>query len=138
MSDDLVKRLRSQVGDDVSDFYSHEALFRLAAERIEELEARAEAAEAERDEAISALSEEGRKRGKAEAEVDRLQERLADTPALVLEALAEIATQATLAMSDGAVRSVTLAQGDDPDLVAERVRAIIQAALRNEKDKTDE
>ena len=65
----------------------------------------------------------------AEAEVERLRERLSDTPALVLDALAEIATQATLAMSDEAVRSVTLAQGDDPDLVAERVRAIIRAAI---------
>lgn len=67
----------------------------------------------------------------AEAERDRMRERLSDTPALVLDALAEIATQATLAMSDEAVRSVTLAQGDDPDLVAERVRAIIRAAISN-------
>ncbi|MEK9896804.1 MAG: hypothetical protein VW518_10335 [Burkholderiaceae bacterium] len=38
MSDDLVKKLRSQIGDDIQEFYSHEALFRLAADRIEELE----------------------------------------------------------------------------------------------------
>ena len=42
MSDDLVKKLRSQIGDDIQEFYSHEALFRLAADRIEELEAKLE------------------------------------------------------------------------------------------------
>ena len=39
MSDDLVKKLRSQIGDDVQEIYSHEALFCLAADRIAALEA---------------------------------------------------------------------------------------------------
>ncbi len=37
MTDDLVKRLRSQIGDDVQEVYLHEALFGLAADRIEAL-----------------------------------------------------------------------------------------------------
>lgn len=45
--DDLVKRLRSQIGDDVQEIYSHEALFKLAAARIEELEAERDAFVAE-------------------------------------------------------------------------------------------
>lgn len=39
MSDELVKRLRSQIGDDVTAIYDREALFSQAADRIEELEA---------------------------------------------------------------------------------------------------
>ncbi len=39
MSDDLVKKLLSQIGDDVQEVYSHEALFRAAAARIAALEA---------------------------------------------------------------------------------------------------
>jgi hypothetical protein len=35
---DLVKKLRSQIGDDVAEIYDHDALFRLASNRIEELE----------------------------------------------------------------------------------------------------
>lgn len=38
MSDDLVRKLRSQIGDDVQEVYSHEALFRLATARIAALE----------------------------------------------------------------------------------------------------
>jgi hypothetical protein len=37
--DDLVTRLRSQIGDDVQHIYDHEALFKQAAARIAELEA---------------------------------------------------------------------------------------------------
>jgi chromosome segregation ATPase len=37
MTDDLVKRLRSQIGDDVQEVYLHEPLFALAADRIEAL-----------------------------------------------------------------------------------------------------
>jgi hypothetical protein len=33
--DDLVRRLKSQIGDDVREIYSHEALFKAAADRIE-------------------------------------------------------------------------------------------------------
>lgn len=44
MTYDPVKRLRSQIGDDLQEVYSLEALFRLAADKIEQLTA-------ERDEA---------------------------------------------------------------------------------------
>ena len=64
MSDDLVKRLREGVIE------HRKRLMMQAADQIEELEARAEKAEAERDAAIAALSEEGRMRGDAEAERD--------------------------------------------------------------------
>ena len=40
MSDDPVKKLRSQIGDDVQEVYLAEALFRSSADRIEELEAK--------------------------------------------------------------------------------------------------
>ena len=67
MSDDLVKRLWQL------DMHPESAP-RQAADRIEELEARAEKAEAERHAAIAALSEEGRRRGEAEAKRDALRE----------------------------------------------------------------
>lgn len=35
--EELVKRMRSQIGDDVQCIYDHEALFRIAADRIEQL-----------------------------------------------------------------------------------------------------
>ena len=35
----LIEKLRSQIGDDVQHVFDHQALFRLAADRIEELEA---------------------------------------------------------------------------------------------------
>lgn len=35
--EELIKRLRSQIGDDVQQVYDHEALFRLSADRIEAL-----------------------------------------------------------------------------------------------------
>ena len=43
MTDNLVKRLRSQIGDDVQEVYLHEPLFALAADRIEALTAKCEA-----------------------------------------------------------------------------------------------
>jgi hypothetical protein len=43
MTDVLVKRLRSQIGDDVQEVYLHEPLFALAADRIEALTAKCEA-----------------------------------------------------------------------------------------------
>ena len=78
MSDDLVKRLWQL------DMHPESAP-RQAADRIEELEARAEKAEAERHAAIAALSEEGRRRGEAEAKRDALREalrRLLSSPAI--------------------------------------------------------
>ena len=69
MSDDLVKRLWQL------DMHPESAP-RQAADRIEELEARAEKAEAERHAAIAALSEEGRRRGEAEAKRDALRKAL--------------------------------------------------------------
>jgi 23S rRNA maturation mini-RNase III len=50
VSDSLVRKLRSQIGDDVQEIYSHEALFRLAADQIEALEAQL----AQRDAALKA------------------------------------------------------------------------------------
>lgn len=44
--DDVVQKLRSQIGDDVAAIYDHGQLFRMAADEIERLRARAEAAEA--------------------------------------------------------------------------------------------
>lgn len=44
---DLIKKLRSQIGDDVSHIYDKEALFREAADEIERLTARIAALEAE-------------------------------------------------------------------------------------------
>ena len=38
--EELIKRLRSQVGDDVQHIYDHEVLFKFAADRIEELESK--------------------------------------------------------------------------------------------------
>lgn len=35
--EDLIARLRSQIGDDVQHMYDHEALFRISADRIEQL-----------------------------------------------------------------------------------------------------
>ena len=35
----LIEKLRSQIGDDIQHVFDHEVLFRLAAARIEELEA---------------------------------------------------------------------------------------------------
>jgi len=39
--DDLVKKLRSQIGDDVQYIYDHEYLFKASADRIDALTARA-------------------------------------------------------------------------------------------------
>lgn len=43
--DALVKKLQSQIGDDVQQIYSHEALFKGAADALTTLRARAESAE---------------------------------------------------------------------------------------------
>lgn len=48
---------------------------------------------------------------------------------LVQSALADIACEAIQNMSGEAINSTILAKGDDPELVAERVQAIIRAAL---------
>ena len=77
MTDDLVKRLRIAESDGRVAHPSE------AADRIEALEARAEKAEAERDAAIAALSEEGRRRGEAEAKRDALREALKVTSAIL-------------------------------------------------------
>jgi hypothetical protein len=53
VSDSLVRKLRSQIGDDVQEIYSHEALFRLAADQIEALEAQL----AQRDAALKAADD---------------------------------------------------------------------------------
>lgn len=50
---------------------------------------------------------------------------------LVQMALADIASEAITEMSNTALNSTILAQGDDPKLVAERTRAVIQAALKS-------
>lgn len=55
-NEELVKRMRSQIGDDVQCIYDHEALFRIAADRIEQLVATNEALVKERDAAYALLS----------------------------------------------------------------------------------
>jgi hypothetical protein len=57
VSDSLVRKLRSQIGDDVQEIYSHEALFRLAADQIEALESQL----AQRDAALKAADDLARK-----------------------------------------------------------------------------
>ncbi len=56
--EELIARLRSQIGDDVQHVYDHEALFRISADRIEELIAeRKKAVDAFVDLAIATLAE---------------------------------------------------------------------------------
>ena len=59
---------------------------RRIAAKLEALEARAEKAEAGRDAAIAALSEEGRRRGEVDAERDALREALEEARGLILGA----------------------------------------------------
>lgn len=103
--DDLVQKLRSQVGDDVAAIYDNEQLFRMAADEIERLRAWAEAAEAERDGAIAEQSEEVRRRIEAEAERDRLR--------LALRIIAGQEQCLDNLMSHADIARAALSDGDD-------------------------
>lgn len=69
MTYDPVKRLRSQIGDDLQEVYSLEALFRLAADKIEQLTTERDVS----NELGKALEEDA---GQLRAERDRLREAL--------------------------------------------------------------
>ena len=71
MTYDPVKRLRSQIGDDLQEVYSLEALFRLAADKIEQLTTERDVS----NELGKALEEDA---GQLRAERDRLREALRD------------------------------------------------------------
>ena len=68
----LIRKLRSQIGDDVQEVYSHDTLFKLASEMLMALQTRAESAEAREVEYLDAMARLAERATSAEAERDRL------------------------------------------------------------------
>ena len=106
MSDDLIRKLRTQIGDDIQEIYDHEALFKLAADRIEQLEAELKEARMQSLVDLGQAHEAYEAQKKAEAEGDAAYRRGLEDAAKIAQEKHRIASDAYLREEALGIRSV--------------------------------